>query len=137
MTNNETVKAMYEAFGKGDIPFIIDQLSDAVSWEDGAADHGIPWLTPGVGKAHVLEFFGRLADFDFQRFDVETVLGDGELVAGVVHAAATLKSTGGSFDTLETHLWRFGADGKVIAFNHLVDTIGQLAALQPRLQTVS
>lgn len=128
MSNVATVQSMYEAFGRGDIPFIIDQLADDVKWEDGATDHGIPWLTPGVGKAHVASFFGEIAGFTFERFDVEAVMGEGDIVVGVLQVDVIVKATGGRVAGLEVHVWRFGPDGKVSSFNHCLDTIDQLAA---------
>ncbi len=135
MGNIETVKSMYEAFSRGDIPFIIDQLADDVQWEEGGADHGIPWLVPGTGQAHAIGFFQELADFEFHRFEVEAVVGDGDLVVGVCHVDVTVKSTGGHFAGIELHVWRFNADGKVRAFSHVLDTIDHLAAATKSLQS--
>ncbi|MFN0092443.1 MAG: nuclear transport factor 2 family protein [Acidimicrobiales bacterium] len=130
MTNSATVQAMYDAFGRGDIPFILDQLTDDVSWEDGALDHGVPWLRPGVGKDHVMAFFGVLADFEFRRFEIESVSGAGDIVVGVLQVGALVRSTGRSFESLEVHVWRFDAAGKVRAFNHVLDTVQHVAAAQ-------
>ena len=33
MSNTETVKAIYEAFGRGDVATILDKLDDAVEWD--------------------------------------------------------------------------------------------------------
>ncbi len=136
MSNVATVRSMYEAFGRGDIPFIIDQLADDVKWEDGASDHGIPWLTPGVGKVHVASFFGEVAGFEFERFDIEAVMGDGNIVVAVLQVDMTVKATGGRFAGLEIHVWRFGTDGKVSSFNHALDTIAHLAVAPKALQRV-
>lgn len=131
------MQSIYDAFGRRDIPFIIDQLADDVKWEDGASDHGIPWLTPGVGKAHVASFFGHVAGFDFDRFDIEAVIGDGDIVVAVLQVGMTVKATtGGRLDGLEIHLWRFGTDGKVSSFNHSLDTIDHLAASPKAMQNV-
>jgi hypothetical protein len=36
---------------------------------------------------------------------------------------ATIRSTGKRFeDTSELHVWRFGSDGKVTGFRHVVDS---------------
>ena len=32
MSNAETVRAIYDAFGRGDIAAILDKLDDAVEW---------------------------------------------------------------------------------------------------------
>jgi uncharacterized protein len=136
LNNAATVQSMYEAFGRGDIPFIIDQLADDVRWEDGARDHGIAWLMPGSGKAHVMSFFGALSDLEFTTFDVQAVLGEGDLVVGVLQAAAKVLSTGGSFDNLEIHVWRFNSDGKVASFNHVLDTIQHHEASRATAKTI-
>ena len=33
MSNIETVKSIYEAFGRGDVPAILDKLADDVDWD--------------------------------------------------------------------------------------------------------
>jgi ketosteroid isomerase-like protein len=130
MTNVETVQAIYAAFGRGDIPFILEQLADDVRWEDGAADHGVPWLKPGVGRDHVVGFFTALGDIEFRGFDVTNVIGDGDVVVALIDLKATYKVTGRAFDGLEVHVWRFGPDGKATSFNHVVDTHQVVLAVQ-------
>lgn len=129
MSNVETVQTLYAAFGQGDIPAIMDHLADDVRWEDGAADHGIPWLTPGVGKDHVLGFFGIVGRWTFERFDIEGVSQVGDAVVGLLQVSATLPGEA-SVDGLEVHVWRFAPDGKVASFNHVVDTCQHLQAAQ-------
>ena len=51
-TNAATVAAIYEAYGRGDLPSILDRLADDVSWDADWADHsaqrgaGTPLLQP-------------------------------------------------------------------------------------------
>jgi ketosteroid isomerase-like protein len=71
MSNLQTVQSIYEAFGKGDIPAIIAAQSDDVEWERGGTDHGVPWLKPGRGKAHVGSFFQALSAIEISKFDVQ------------------------------------------------------------------
>jgi ketosteroid isomerase-like protein len=128
MSNLDTVNGIYAAFGQGDVPSILDQLADDVRWEDGAPDHGVPWLRPGTGKAHVQAFFECAGQsLDFTAFEVERVLDGGDMVVAVLHVAAVgrddRQGSGHGFDNLEVHVWRFGADGKVHSFNHVVDTV--------------
>jgi ketosteroid isomerase-like protein len=33
VSNAETVQAIYEAFGRGDVPTMLEKLDDAVEWE--------------------------------------------------------------------------------------------------------
>lgn len=120
--NTGTVQGIYAAFGRGDVPAILAQLADDVSWEHGAPDHGVPWLRPGTGVAHVGQFFASLAALEFTKFEVTSVLDGGDVVVALINLAATVRETGRSLDSVEEHGWRFEPDGKVASFNHLVDT---------------
>src|SRR5918994_4629624 len=58
-TNAEVIRQAYEAFGRGDIPEVLDLLTDDVDW----ALQGpsvIPWAGPGRGREAVAEFFSLL-----------------------------------------------------------------------------
>ena len=129
--NAATVAAMYEAFGRGDIPFIIEHLSDDIDWETGRQDdHGIPWLRPGRGKAHVASFFESLAALEFKRFEATAILGGGATVVALIDAEIVVRDTGSVLNQLEAHVWTFGEDGLVHAFCHMVDTMAHARALQ-------
>lgn len=130
--NIETVKGIYAAFGRGDIPAILEHISDDVDWETGDYDTAdIPWLRPGRGKAQAMSFFETVRGFEFSRFDVKAVAGDGDYVVGLVSIAGTWRPTGGTIDeALEPHIWRFDASGKVAAFRHAVDTRQHARAAQ-------
>ena len=47
MSNIDTVKQMYEAFGRGDVPAILDKLDDNVEWD---TDYTSP-AAPSAGAA--------------------------------------------------------------------------------------
>lgn len=53
----ETVKAIYEAFGRGDVAAILDKLDDAVEWETSVPVSDVLWLKARRGKANVAGFF--------------------------------------------------------------------------------
>jgi ketosteroid isomerase-like protein len=51
MSNLDSVKAIYDSFGRGDIPAILDQLADDVQWDQDAPDyrmHRSPRLRVGL-----------------------------------------------------------------------------------------
>ncbi len=120
----KTAQQIYADFGTGNIPGILDQVADDVVWEEGAVDRGIPWLRPGRGKGHVAGFFEVVArEFDFSRFEVKQLFAAGSEVIVHCSVAAKIRSTGKSFeDGFEMHWWRFGDDGKVAGFRHVVDS---------------
>jgi uncharacterized protein len=47
-----TVQEIYAAFGRGDVPAILDRLAEDVAWETtGTSVHeDVPWLLPRVGR---------------------------------------------------------------------------------------
>jgi ketosteroid isomerase-like protein len=123
-SNVATVAAIYEAFGRGDIPAILDRLADDVDWEAGRTeDHGVPWLRPGTGKAHVASFFETLAPLEFKRFEPTSIIGDGDTVLAVIELEAHAPATGATIDDLEVHVWTFDPDGSVRSLRHVVDTV--------------
>jgi len=67
MSDSENVKSVsdvYSAFGRGDIPAILDKVADRVDWEYAykAAPNPVPWLQPQSGKAGVAVFFQGFQD---------------------------------------------------------------------------
>jgi hypothetical protein len=134
MSNNlATVQQIYSAFGKGEIPTILEALADDVLWEEGGKDHGIPWLRPGRGKGHAAKFFAVVAEaFDIKSFQAKRFFESGDQVLVHCHMQATVRSTGRPLDDgWELHLWTLGSSGKVVAFRHVVDTVQHLAACRP------
>jgi ketosteroid isomerase-like protein len=120
--NVATVAAIYEAFGRGDVPAILDRLADDVEWEKGIRATAVPYLAAGRGKDHVAKFFEHVAaNLELTHFDVLAVCDGGDtVVAPIVHAGRIVG--GGEIPmTLECHVWRFGDDGKVTAMNHSFD----------------
>lgn len=134
MDNVEAVREIYEAFGRGDIAAILDHLADDVEWDhyeygNSAQDAGLPYLRARRGPAEVGEFFGAVAEnLEFSRFEPTAMLaGDGH-VAAVVSEEATNIKTGKGFSDTTVHLWRFGDDGRVVGFQHLIDTAKHIVA---------
>jgi ketosteroid isomerase-like protein len=46
MSNVESVQAIYDAFGRGDVAVILDHLADDVRWDQDAPGYGIPITNP-------------------------------------------------------------------------------------------
>lgn len=128
MSNIGTVQAIYEAFGRGDVPAILERLDEGIEWERNGMGHGVPWLAPGRGKAHVGQFFASLAAVDIGKFVPMNLLEGGNQVVAVIDIELTVKATGRTVRDEELHLWTFGEDGKVVSFHHVVDTAQHVAA---------
>ena len=128
--NIQTVQAIYEACGRGDVPGILAHLADDIAWDQTTPSFGLPWYEPRQGVDQVPAFFGALMDNAVLTvFEPRNFLAGGDQVAVVVRYAMEIKSTGRTVgDDIEVHLWTFGADGKVREFSHVVDRHAQWAA---------
>jgi SnoaL-like domain len=86
--NLAVVGGIYEAFGRGDIDFILDQIADDCAWESWLDNHGqkagIPPMRPRYGREGVAEFFDYVATMQIQDFQVLDLLAsDRQVVAEV------------------------------------------------------
>ncbi len=133
MTGNaETVMGIYEAFGRGDVGHILDQMSDDVAWDHGIRETGLPYLVPGTGKDHVARFFQAVAEnLEFTTFEPATPCVNDDTVMVAVREIGRNIVTGAPVEEdISVHIWTFGPDGKVVAFRHVVDIAHHEAAAQ-------
>ncbi len=130
--NIDTIKGIYESFGRKDVPAILERLSEDVEWEMGMpSGHGVPWLEPGRGRDHALRFFQTLGQVDMTGFEVLSVMGDGDFVVGLVNVEFTYPKTGkGIRERFEAHVWRFDEKGRVTGMRHGADTHQHFLAAQ-------
>ncbi len=129
LTNLATVQAIYEAFSKGDIPTILDQLADDVQWEawadNTAQNAGVPWLQPQKDKAGIVQFFQHIGNptlFQLKDFQVLSIMEGSNQIAVEIIIEAAIPKTGGHFRDEEMHLWTFNDEGKVTRLRHYADT---------------
>jgi ketosteroid isomerase-like protein len=131
--NLETVKSLYAAFGRGDIPAILDLLSEDIEWEPWGDSFGqragVPWFERRTGREGVMEFFNVVSTFDIAEFTVLDIMAsENQVAAEIVMEAAT--PGGGRYRDEEMHLWTFDADGKISRMRHYTDTAKHIAAAQ-------
>jgi uncharacterized protein len=117
-----TVGSIYEAFGRGDVGWILDQLDDDVAWDIDIRPTNVPYLQPGRGKAFVAQFFGALAGtFAIDHFVIGTIAEAGDVVLATVDAGGRIVDGGVIPVNTEVHEFRFGSDGRVTSFRHIGD----------------
>jgi hypothetical protein len=115
MTPLETVQRIYQAFGRGDIPAILDALADDVAWEswadNSAQKAGVSWMQARQGKAGAAAFFQLVGKFQIHDFQVLSIMGGDRSVAAEFVIEATPPG-GRRYRDEEMHLWTFNAAGK-------------------------
>lgn len=126
MSNKETVKEIYEAFGQGNVPAILEKLAADVDWEQWrdnfAQNAGVPYLLYIKGQSGVASFFGEVAKLGVKSYQVLSIM-EGENQIAVEFEIETER-----FSEEEIHLWTFNSEGKVTRFRHYLDTAKHIAA---------
>jgi uncharacterized protein len=129
--NLEIVGGIYEAFGRGDIEFILDKIADDCAWESWLDNHGqnagIPPMKPRHGRAGVAKFFEYVATMQIQDFQVLDMLASDQQVAVEVQISIAMPD-GGSVTDEEVHLYSLNGEGKISRMRHYVDTAKQIQA---------
>ncbi len=129
MSNLQTVQEMYAAFGRGDVPAILQQLSAAVEWEYGIAASDVPWLKPRRGRAAAAAFFKSLGAIQIEKFVTKLFLEGPGVVVVLIDIEFVVTATGRRVvEEDEVNIWHFDAQGKVARFRHRVDTQQHLLA---------
>ena len=128
--NIETVRAMYAAFGRGDVGAILAQLTDDVDWAVDADTESAPWYGARQGRDAVGGFFAGIASAgSVNEFTPLSFASNDE---GDVHVflryAFTVSATGKDVAMNLHHYWRF-RDGKVCFLRASEDTAQVAAAL--------
>jgi ketosteroid isomerase-like protein len=118
--SEELVRAVYEAFGRGDVPAVLGAMAADIEWHE--AD-GMPY--GGVyhgGEAVAQNVFGPITQ-DVVDFAVtaEEFIASGDAVAAVVRYTGTGRATGKELDLPVVHLWKV-RNGKVEQFRQFIDT---------------
>lgn len=130
MSNLSKVQAIYAAFGRGDVPAVLEALSPDVEWEYGGTTE-VPWLQPRRGREGAGEFFRVLMELvELRSLNVKQIVeGQHGLVLAVMDVELHVKRTGKTVqEEDELHLWHFDAAGRVVRFRHRADTLRHAAA---------
>jgi len=125
----QTVQSLYEAFGRGDVDFILDQLTEDVDWASCPDSSVAPWH--GVrSKAEVPAFFKTLGEtLQITEFTPLSFASNDTDVMVVTRWVATAPATGKSAAMDIHHWWRF-RDGKICYYRGTEDTAATEAMLR-------
>lgn len=119
--NTALVKKLYDAFSRGDLQTILDNLAPNVEWVTEGPSL-IPYAQKYVGVERVRDFFTALATTqDKQNLVADEFIAQGDKVATTGRYAATIKETGKRFDTAVAHVFTV-QNGKVTRFLDFFDT---------------
>lgn len=113
--NIKTVQAMYEAFGRGDGPAILEALVDDIDWATDTASLAAPWYGVRRTKEEVGRFFEAFGStMEVEEFTPLTVAANDDAVLTVVRCRAKVRANGAPVDMNLHHYFRF--EGPRVAY---------------------
>jgi ketosteroid isomerase-like protein len=121
--NAELIRGTYEAFGRGDIPAVLDAMDENIAWSTPAV---LPHAVEVNGRGDVGGFFQKLAstweDFDLQ---IDDLVASGDRVCAIGRAGGRLggKPAGYGF----VHAWTV-REGRLVRFDEYVDPSPEVIA---------
>ena len=126
--NTKVVQDAYAAFGRGDIPGVLNTMHDDIVWKPvtGAARH-VPTAGERRGKAAVGEFFKVVAETTkFSLFEPREFIAQGDKVVALGHYTAKTPK-GKTFDSDFVMVFTL-RNGKVSQFQEFLDSAAINAA---------
>jgi ketosteroid isomerase-like protein len=118
--NVDTVVKMYEAFGRGDIQYIVDQCTDDVRWVT-HFEPIVPWAGDYSGKANVPRFFQAINDsVETTTFDPKEFVAQGDTVVSMGDYGCRVKATGKESLSAWVFIWKL-RDGRVYSYEQFHD----------------
>ena len=128
-TNADVVQRGYEAFGRGDIPALLDLLTEDVEWTL-QGPSVIPFAGTRHGHEGVAEFFDVLGEtLDFEQFEPREYVAQGDTVV-VGFERSLSRATGRTIEQEWAHVNTL-RNGKIAKFRAFEDTGAYVAALEP------
>lgn len=123
------VQQCYADFGTGNIPGVLDALSNKVRWTD-PGHVGDLYTGLREGKAAVADFFTKLNQYlEFSEFEPREFIAKGKKVVVIGYCAGTARKTGKPFSSDWSMTWRVGKKGKVTDHHLYLDTLNIARAM--------
>ncbi len=125
--NTELIRSMYAAFGKGNLPAILNSVTDDVDWQT-LGPQEIPQAGPHRGRDQVAKFFEKIAqNYDIQQFEPREYVAQGDKVVALGYYRGLVRATGRAYESEFAMVFNF-RNGKVARFREYADTAAILAA---------
>ena len=127
--NVTTVKTAYAAWRRGDIPAVLDALTEDVEWALPGPPEVMPYAGTWRGKAEMQRYFTVLSEtLEFEQYELESVIAQGDQVVVVGRSRVRAKPTGRAFNDHYAHWFEFRG-GKAARMRYYTDTAAAVAAL--------
>jgi uncharacterized protein len=112
-----TIRGLYEAFGRKDLPTILAVLHPQVEFYQSTL---LPWGGIYRGQEDAKRFFMTLAEHVESRIDLDHIIDTGEHVVAVDHSRGRVKANDSAFEVAIAHVWTM-RQGKAVRFENYLD----------------
>lgn len=127
-TNTEIAQALYAYFGEGNLPAILDLLTDDIKWTCPGPKAILPYTGVFHGKEGVTEFFKQISENkDFPKFEAREYVAEGDKVVALGYWDAISKKTGKPYSGDWAMAFYF-RDGKISEHKEYYDSYGEAEA---------
>ena len=120
--NVQTVKEAYAAFERGDIPSLLNLVSEDVEWSLPGPSDIIPFAGEFRGREGVGRFFAALGGAeDVEIFEPQEFVAQGDKVVALGQYRWRVKQSGREYGGDWAHVFTV-RDGKIAGFHEYMDT---------------
>ena len=128
VTNKETAQAVYDYFGQGNVPAILELVTDDITWTCPGPTEILPYARVYKGKEGVTDFFRLIYENkDFPKFEVRELIEEGNKVVALGYWDAKSKKTGNPYSGHWAMVFYF-RDGKLYEHREYYDSYGEAMA---------
>jgi ketosteroid isomerase-like protein len=125
--NVEAIRAIYAAFGRGDVSGIVALMTDGVRWHI-HYPASVPVGGERVGREAVAAWFPAFgAAVEMTAFLPESFVDGGGQVVVLGRESGRVRATGRVWTTQWVHIWTFAGD-KISGFDEFADSAAVAAA---------
>jgi ketosteroid isomerase-like protein len=118
--NTEQVKQIFEAFGRGDVGYILDQLANNARFVS-HLDPVVPWAGDFKGKEEVLRYFQALGGaVEVTGHPVNALIAQGDTVVAMGEVSFQVRETGKPASSSWVYIFKL-EDGHVQSFDQFND----------------
>ena len=126
--NTEMAQAVYSNFGEGNVPAILNLLTDDIKWTCPGPIDILPYARVYNGKTEVADFFKLIyANKDFPKFEAREFIAEGDKVVALGYWDAKSKKTGNPYSGYWAMAFYF-RDGKISEHREYYDSYGEAMA---------
>jgi ketosteroid isomerase-like protein len=129
--NQQVVRGLFEAFGRGDVPSMLAALSEDVDWRiDGPAS--VPYFGRHAGHEGVVDFLTKLgSNVEMERFEPRDFIAKGDRVVVLGGERGRVKTTGRAFDNEWAMVFTLEG-GKIKSFRSYEDSGAVAEGFRPQ-----